>query len=84
MSRFIKGLLAFGAICTVAVLCLALPVTAAPADKTGAPEASEPKDDSAGDRQRGSRMREAGDEAPPLTRRPRTRLRPAPARFSPG
>ena len=34
MSRFIKWLLAFSAVCTVAVLCLALPVAAAPADKS--------------------------------------------------
>ena len=39
------------------------PRDAAPADKTGAPEASEPKDDSAGDAAEG-RMRRA-DEAPP-------------------
>ena len=62
MSIHIKGLLAFGAICAVAVLCLSLPVTAAPADKTGAPEASEPKDDSAGD---AAKPDEKGDEAPP-------------------
>ena len=87
MSRYIKGLLAFGAVCAVAVLCLALPVTAAPADKTGAPEASEPKDDSAGD---AAKPDEKG--ATPTTpcagrrptRRPRTRLRPALARSSPG
>ena len=44
MSKFIKELLAFCAICAVAVLCLSLPRAAAPADKNGAPEASEPKD----------------------------------------
>ena len=62
MSKFIKDLLAFGAVCAIAVLCLALPVTAAPADKTGAPEASEPKDDGAGD---AAKPDEKGDEAPP-------------------
>ena len=62
MSIYIKWLLALGAVCAVAVLCLALPVTAAPADKTGAPEASEPKDDSAGD---AAKPDEKGDEAPP-------------------
>jgi hypothetical protein len=62
MSKFIKDLLAFGAVCAIAGLCLALPVTAAPADKTGAPEASELKDDSAGD---AAKPDEKGDEAPP-------------------
>jgi hypothetical protein len=74
MSNFIKGLLAFGAVCAIAVLCLALPVTAAPADKTGAPEASEPKDGADGDAakpdEKGDDADEAkdegkGDEAPP-------------------
>jgi hypothetical protein len=70
MSRFIKGLLAFGAVCTVAVLCLAHPAAAAPADKNGAPEASEPKDDSAGDAAKPDEKGEdadegKGDEAPP-------------------
>ena len=62
MSQYIKGLLAFGAVCAVMVLCLSLPVTAAPADKTGAPEASEPKDDGAGE---ASKPDEKLDEAPP-------------------
>ena len=73
MSRFIKVLLAFGTVCTVAVLCLVHPVAAAPADKAGAPEASEPKDDSAGDAanpEKGDDADEAkdegkGDETPP-------------------
>ena len=73
MRRFIKVLLAFGTVCTVAVLCLVHPVAAAPADKAGAPEASEPKDDSAGDAanpEKGDDADEAkdegkGDEAPP-------------------
>ena len=62
MRIYIKGLLAFGAIFAVTVLCLSLPVTAAPADKAGAPEASEPKDDSAGG---AAKPDEKGDEAPP-------------------
>ena len=62
MNIYIKWLLAFRAVCAVAVLCLALPVTAAPADKTGAPEASEPKDDGAGE---ASKPDEKPDEAPP-------------------
>jgi len=65
MSRFIKVLLAFGTVCTVAVLCLVHPVAAAPADKAGAPEASEPKDDSAGDAanpEKGDDADEAKDE----------------------
>jgi hypothetical protein len=49
MSRLIKGLLAFGAVSAVAVISLALPAVAAPADKNGTPEASESKDESAGD-----------------------------------
>ena len=74
MSRFINGLLAFGTVCTVAVLCLVHPLAAAPADKAGAPEASEPKDDSAGDAakpdEKGDDADDAkdegkGDEAPP-------------------
>ena len=73
MSRFIKVLLAFGTVYTVAVLCLVHPVAAAPADKAGAPEASEPKDDSAGDAanpEKGNDADEAkdegkGDETPP-------------------
>jgi hypothetical protein len=71
MSIYIKELLAFSAVCAVAVLCLALPVTAAPADKTGAPEASKPKDsagDSAKPDEKGDDAGEAdgkGDEAPP-------------------
>ena len=92
MSRFIKVLLAFGTVCTVAVLCLVHPVAAAPADKAGAPEASEPKDDSAGD----AAKPEKGDElTKPRTRakatrhlrqtqRPRRRLLPVPAKFSLG
>jgi hypothetical protein len=48
MSKFVKVLLAFGAICAIAVWCPTLPVTAAPADKD-APEASEPKDEGAGE-----------------------------------
>ena len=44
MTKFIKELLAFGAIPAVVVLSLAHPAIAAPADKNGAPEASEPKD----------------------------------------
>ena len=71
MSRLIK--VAFGTVCTVAVLCLVHPVAAAPADKAGAPEASEPKDDSAGDAanpEKGDDADEAkdegkGDETPP-------------------
>jgi hypothetical protein len=62
MSIYIKWLLALGAVCAVAVPCLSLPLTAAPADKTGAPETSEPKDDSAGD---AAKPDEKGDEAPP-------------------
>ena len=62
MSIYIKWLLALGAVCAVAVPCLSLPLTAAPADKTGAPEASEPKDDSAGE---AAKPDEKGDEAPP-------------------
>jgi hypothetical protein len=62
MRKFIKDLLAFGAVCAIAVLCLALPVTAAPSDKTGAPEASEPKDEADGD---AAKPDEKGDEAPP-------------------
>jgi len=58
MNSIIKGLLALGAVCAVAVLCLAHPALAAPADKNGAPEASEPKDESAGDAAK-------PDEAPP-------------------
>jgi hypothetical protein len=74
MSRFIKLLLVFVTICTVAVLCLAPPAAAAPAEKAGAPEASEPKGDSAGDAakpdEKGDDADEAkdegkGDEAPP-------------------
>ena len=73
MSRLIKLLLVFVTICTVAVLCLAPPAAAAPAEKAGAPEASEPKDDSAGDAanpEKGDDADEAkdegkGDEAPP-------------------
>ena len=40
---FIKWLAAFGVICALVYLCLALPAAAAPTDKNGAPE-SEPKD----------------------------------------
>ena len=45
MNRVIKGLLALVSICTIAVLCPALPSSAAPADKNGGPEASAPKGD---------------------------------------
>ena len=38
-------MLALGAVCTVAVLCLALPVLPLPPTRAGAPEASEPKDE---------------------------------------
>ena len=90
MSRFIKVLLAFGTVCTVAVLCLVHPVAAAPADKAGAPEASEPKDDSAGDAAKPERK--ATTLTKPRTRakatrhlrqtqRPRRRLLPVPAKF---
>jgi len=46
MIRIINGLLVLGAVYVAAVLCLALPAAAAPADKNGAPDASETKGES--------------------------------------
>jgi hypothetical protein len=43
LVMFIKWLAAFGVICALIYLCLALPAGAAPIDKNGAPE-SQPKD----------------------------------------
>jgi hypothetical protein len=68
MSRLIKVLLAFSTVCVIAFLDLALPLAAAPADKTGTPEASEPKDGNAGDAakpERGEDPEDAEDEGKP-------------------
>ena len=62
MIRFASGLFSLSAVRTVALHCLALPVLAAPAEKSGAPEASEPNDaDAAPDGK--------PDEAPPTDAR---------------
>jgi hypothetical protein len=60
MIRFVSGLFSLSAVCTVALLCLALPALTAPADKNGAPEASEPNDADAAPKDEGK-----PDEAPP-------------------
>jgi len=64
MSTLIKGLLAISTVCAIAILGLALPLAAAPADKNGAPEASEPKDGSAA-RPDDGKDEGKPDEAPP-------------------
>ena len=80
MRRFVSGLLALSAVCTVAVLCLALPVPPPPPTR---PAHRKPPS------RRMTRDAAAKDEGKPTrrlrqTQEPRTRLLPAPARFSPG
>ncbi len=64
MIRFASGLFSLSAVRTVALHCLALPVLAASAEKSGAPEASEPNDADAAPKGEGK-----PDEAPPTDAR---------------